>query len=883
MPGDRLGHYELLQYVGGGGMGRVFRAIDTRLARTVALKILPPDQAVDEETLLRFQNEAQSAARLDHPNIARVHYVGEDKGLHYIVFEFIEGVNVRALVERKGSLPLAEAVSYTLQVAEALTHAAGREVVHRDVKPSNVLITPAGYVKLIDMGLARLRREGTSAADLTASGVTLGTFDYISPEQARDPRNADVRSDIYSLGCTFFYMLAGRPPFPEGTVLQKLLQHQGDQPPDVRQFRPELPEDAARIVRKMLAKDPRHRYRDPAELVEDLLVLAEHVGLRPGGPGGGVWVVPRESKASFLQRHLPWIAPIAVLVCIVLLLDFFWSSSGSRVTGPPELLGGPEELIGKLPEPTDIAASIALGTKPAGPPGSTPKGDASDQSILPDAATAAGATAATESHADPATDREHQDAEPPAAHRPDGLTETNLLKRLLAGRSGTDGLGLATAGGGLSPADPTSPMLGMAADGEPSSGGLTGAATELPNTGPIAEPVRPQAGLLVVNERTEGENEFPTLGAACSAAINGDVIELRYNGSREEQPIKLANLKITIRAGEKFHPVVVFRPTEMDPVKYPRSMFTLTAGRLTLINLALELHVPRELPAESWSLFETRGGQTIRLEKCRLSIRNASESLMAYHQDVAFFRAKSAPGAEVVIGDDNSAAAPLATIDLLDCVARGEAVLVRSEHNQPVHLVWDNGLLVTTEQLLSACNGQDALQPGGVLQIDLKHVTALLHGGLCLTTFDSHPLHTKIRCADSILVGAAGAPLIEQVGAEDADDLRRQITFAGDRNFYKDFDTFWIIRNPGQDAPLESMDFNAWRAHWGSEAENLPKLDQVSFKRLPDADRPLHSHTPADYLLSDSKATPNNPALGAASDGSNAGMQPDRLPQWWRM
>ena len=178
-------------------MGRVFRALDTRLGRTVALKILPPEQASDPDALQRFQNEAQSAARLDHDNIARAYYVGEDRGLHYIVFEFIEGVNIRLLVEQKGPLPLAEAISYTLQVAEALAHADARDVVHRDIKPSNVLITPEGRVKLIDMGLARLRHADPAAADLTASGVTLGTFDYISPEQARDPRNADIRSDIY--------------------------------------------------------------------------------------------------------------------------------------------------------------------------------------------------------------------------------------------------------------------------------------------------------------------------------------------------------------------------------------------------------------------------------------------------------------------------------------------------------------------------------------------------------------------------------------------------------------------------------------------------------------------------------------------------------------
>ena len=336
LPGDRLGHFELVQYIGGGGMGRVFRALDTRLARTVALKVLPPDQAADRDTLLRFQNEAQSAARLDHDNIARVHYVGEDRGLHYIVFEFIAGVNIRELVEAKGPLPLAEAISYTLQAAEALAHAARRNVVHRDIKPSNLLITPEGQVKLIDMGLARLREVNSAAADLTASGITLGTFDYISPEQARDPRNADVRSDLYSLGCTFYYMLTGRPPFPEGTVLQKLLQHQGDQPPDVRQFRPELPEGVSRVLRRTLAKEPRHRYPDPTEMVGDLLALAQELGIDPRALGRKTRSAPRRPVAAFLWRQLPWAGPLAALVLIVCLMEIFSPRSNQAL---PLLLG----------------------------------------------------------------------------------------------------------------------------------------------------------------------------------------------------------------------------------------------------------------------------------------------------------------------------------------------------------------------------------------------------------------------------------------------------------------------------------------------------------------------------------------------------------------
>src|SRR6478752_1469533 len=309
--GRRLEHYELNQFVGGGGMGAVFRATDTRLGRTVAVKVLSRDQG-DEETIRRFRNEAQSAARLDHPNIARVYYVGEDQGLNFIVFEFIEGTNLREEVQRQGPLDLERAIYFTMQVAEALAHSSSRDVVHRDIKPSNVLVTAEGQVKLVDMGLARLHQVESSAEDLTASGVTLGTFDYISPEQARDPRDADVRSDIYSLGCTLFYMLTGQPPFPEGTALQKLLQHNSDDPPDVRHFRPELSPRVAQLLAKMLAKRPSQRHQSAPELIADLMGLGEQLGLKSVTEYAHLVVVPATASAL-------WNKAWQILAALVLL------------------------------------------------------------------------------------------------------------------------------------------------------------------------------------------------------------------------------------------------------------------------------------------------------------------------------------------------------------------------------------------------------------------------------------------------------------------------------------------------------------------------------------------------------------------------------------
>lgn len=273
--GRRLAHFELLEPIGVGGMAAVIRARDLQLDRLVALKILPPDMSGDEEIVRRFHQEARSAARLDHENIARVFYCGEDQGLHFIAFEFVEGQNLRAVLERRGQLPVPEAIHYVLQIATGLAHAAERGVVHRDVKPSNIIIMPNGRAKLVDMGLARSLHVDHG---LTHSGVTLGTLDYISPEQALEPRDADVRSDIYSLGCTLYHMLTGKPPVPEGTPARKLHHHQNIAPVDPRQINAAVPDEVAAVLARMMTKDRQGRYQRPEHLVQHLILLAQKVG-----------------------------------------------------------------------------------------------------------------------------------------------------------------------------------------------------------------------------------------------------------------------------------------------------------------------------------------------------------------------------------------------------------------------------------------------------------------------------------------------------------------------------------------------------------------------------------------------------------------------------
>jgi len=892
-PGARVGHFELLDYVGGGGMGQVFRARDTRLARTVALKVLSREQAADADTLARFRNEARSAAQLNHQGIAQVYFVGEEEGLPFIAFEFIEGTNIRDLVRQQGPLSLAEAVSYTLQVAEALQHAAARNVVHRDIKPSNVLVTPTGRAKLIDLGLARLQQSDDSGSDLTASGVTLGTFDYISPEQARDPRSADVRSDIYSLGCTLFYMLAGRPPFPEGTVLQKLLQHQGDEPPDVQALRPELPDDVSSVLGKMMAKDPRRRFQDPSKLIAALVSLAERVGLHPVGAGQTTWVAPRRRSVSFFERQVPWAAPVLALVAISLLLHALWSSPAEQDNQlSRDFVSTPEEYVPNLPapepdplpqedegrregppqappdEPTKMTG-VPTPTTPEHPPSeSLPPGDEAETMPPSDGGTTLSQTTTRAASAE--------------------LDQPGLVKALLARRFGRNALRPEAFDARLSAVDHDSARLSAGPRIQPSWAQLRGdtpAVEESRKTNPPVGRAPSRSSVLIVDPGGDGDAGFTTLGAACSAATDGDVIELRFSGRMEEKPLTLANRRLTITAAAGSQPVVVFEPSEVDPIKYPRSMLTLTGSRLTLTGVALELNVPREVHADRWSMLGMRGSEHVRLEKCSLTIRNVSENpwdrQTSYHPDVAFFRLRAGPGAESPMGEEPGAADPPATVALADCIVRGEAVLLRAEDLQPVELLWENGLLATTESLLMAEGGERTPRPGENSLVELKHLTAAVGGGLCRieqSPSAPHLLPTQVECADSILLATGATPgaVIEQVGLGTADDAQSEVGFAGADVFYERFSNFRTFRHRDPQIPPVPVSFEQWWSYWNPQPENRRWLNAVEWRQLPGPDRPMHTHTPADYALNTAAAY--NPAVGAAADGGNAGFQAVDLP-----
>jgi serine/threonine protein kinase len=277
--------YRIVGELGRGGMGVIYLAEHRVLEKLVAIKVISPAVLDNPRALARFHGEARAAGQLDHPNIARAHDADQAGRLHFLVMEFIEGLSLAQLLEQKGPLPIAHACQVIRQVALGLQHAFEQGMTHRDIKPQNLMLTPRGVVKILDFGLARLRREQTTGPRLTQLESFMGTPEYVAPEQATDARQADTRADIYSLGCTLYALLAGRPPFVEETAWQLVLAHLEKEPPPLQQLRPEVRPDLSAVVARMLAKDPDQRYQRPIEVAQALAPFAK-AGGKPRTAGG---------------------------------------------------------------------------------------------------------------------------------------------------------------------------------------------------------------------------------------------------------------------------------------------------------------------------------------------------------------------------------------------------------------------------------------------------------------------------------------------------------------------------------------------------------------------------------------------------------------------
>lgn len=312
-----LGQYRILEELGRGGMGRVYRAIHDRMDRQVAIKVLSPQLMRSPKAQSLFDREVRAISRLSHPNIVSAYDANVANGRHFLVLELVEGPNLSRFLRKHGALNVDQSLEYIKQACLGLAHAHKRGLVHRDIKPGNLLISleeqggkmVPGPVKISDFGLARLRDQESgdpSESSIAASSHSVtGTPDYISPEQARDVHQADIRSDIYSLGCTLYHCLTGKPPFDGTNIIEKLVKHASEAPPNPQVIRSQIPDSVALLVGKMMAKLPAQRFQTPDELCSEI----ERIQLAQNGDGSGQWVSAEalfdDSDSSFVEENSP--------------------------------------------------------------------------------------------------------------------------------------------------------------------------------------------------------------------------------------------------------------------------------------------------------------------------------------------------------------------------------------------------------------------------------------------------------------------------------------------------------------------------------------------------------------------------------------------------
>jgi serine/threonine protein kinase len=290
-----VGKYRVIERIGIGGMGIVYLCEHMTMRRWVAVKVLSTDLAEDPWSRDRFYREARAAAALDHPNIVRAHDFDQDGNLQFLVMEYVDGASLERIVQKHGRMNLLRAVDYVRQAALGLQHAHEAGVAHRDIKPGNLLLDRRGVIKILDMGLARFYQDQTeSTAAPTDQHRMLGTADYLAPEQAINYHDVDSRADIYSLGATFYFLLAGRPPFAERSLAQKLIAHQTRTAQPIREIRPRVPEKLEAILFKMMAKAPADRYQTPQEIADAL----------------GAWI--HKSVPAPPEAEMPRLSPAAL-------------------------------------------------------------------------------------------------------------------------------------------------------------------------------------------------------------------------------------------------------------------------------------------------------------------------------------------------------------------------------------------------------------------------------------------------------------------------------------------------------------------------------------------------------------------------------------------
>jgi len=741
--GHRLNHFLLEEFIGGGGMGAVFRARDEQLDRVVAIKVIP-FVGNDADLKRRFRNEAQSAAKLDHPRIAKVFDVGTDDDWHYIVFEYIEGINIRDLVSRDGVLSIEDAVFYTSQLAEAISHASQRGIVHRDIKPSNVLIGEGDCIKLVDMGLARSDNLDLTE-DMTASGVTLGTFDYISPEQANDPRDADVRSDLYSLGCTLYFMLTGQPPYPGGTMLQKLMHHGKTPPPDVRLIRDEVSDDLAAVIRRMLAKQPEDRYQHAEDLIADLHEVAYREDLQRVQAIASVRVASSNELALWLQKHTPWLVAVSLLILVAgglslsselarekfpipvpkrtSVLSLTANARTDDAPTPPPI----PDINPTLPPALEFGLND-LNRNPNSPLVSTERENAV---LMPNLESPSGASTEPRSVSDPPRIRD--------------LPIPEELSRL--------------------PLPPSQPLFTP--------------------TKPRAEEVK---ALLIRVERTPNDrspNDAMESNQIAIAASLEEAIELA--DELDVNRIELAEKQISCgpmvidRDGLVISSVVggtvVVLETEPENLTRRVEWMDVGSNRIELEGLHLHWTVPADLMGGG-CVMSMNPNRLVRLRDSSITIDNPTR-----HNNIVAFEIDTKSEAA-----NRPAALPMVSMEMSNVCIRGQLTMLTMDVAAELQLRWENGLLAINGRMIDTAGAAAKPLPSArPIQLLLEQVILLAPKGLVrmrLSDQTPYPLQIDREAKNCVFIITPNVPAVEVIGTPALDNTPPLLVLRGEANAY---------------------------------------------------------------------------------------------------
>jgi eukaryotic-like serine/threonine-protein kinase len=836
---QRIGSYRVLEPLGTGGMSTVYRAVHLQTGHEVALKVLIRSLSRNSTLLQRFLREARSAETLEHPNIVAIFDRGIDEGRHYLVLEYVKGGDFHDYIQRNGPLNLAEATKVIRDVASGLKYAATRGLIHRDIKPSNILRTASGESKIIDLGLA-LQSEFEDER-VTREGTTVGTVDYMAPEQARDSRATSILSDMYSLGCTFYYLLSGVPPFPGGDITDKLTRHARSAAPDIRDLRPDIPGAVAAILLRLLAKNPEDRFKD----YDELIVAIDAAPLPPPDQAPDIPLAPLDADEDDDWPGEPaasWSAPD----------PGYASPDGSDAAlMPMESLSGLAVLAGESgpaparSSPPDQAAMITRGQRP-GPPLLPEEPESVEEVALTPAVRSApswilsfsviGASLVilvigihqflVGSRGSPTLDEARDRDAQLLADQSNPQQATHRGAIAVPHLPSTEGRGPITLKSSdrdrrdrweePEDKDPIPGGAGEVSDGSPDS------RRYLPDwaRGPAIDHL--ETPLAVVRRVAEPGNTSmrPTLHIALDAVVGGTVY-LADQGPLPFDDIHISGESRLIRARPGFRPIIHVERSNLETTRQHTAVLNLERKNITLEGIDLIVNV-QDLTSRQTSLFACNGSN-LTLRNCTITILNPRDTPFTFiRADLSPTRATRIRLEHSVVRGGFGTGVP--AIDLL--CNQADVVLDRSV------ILCGNGALVRSSGVVAGadhrvyCIDSVVVGPGPIVDCTKGSAKGRLR-----------PIF--FRSCGSAFGRLQGPGIASIISSWDADrGANQQADWGGDRNLYAGWKGFFAC---GAETTIVVSDLASVRSTWNA-TERDSQESLFPWPRLGD----LSTTSPAD-------------------------------------